>query len=106
VAACARERAAGGATGSEADGLPGRFTDGKPPRSAGDQAGPTALPVWLRLTRAGTTITAETSVDGSPWTPVGGAEVALTGPVEVGLAVTAHDFGELSNVTFDNVTVG
>ena len=47
-------------------------------------------PEWLRLTRAGSTVTAEVSADGSNWTPVGSAAVAALGsPVEVGMFVTS-----------------
>ncbi len=71
-----------------------------------DGPAPTTLPLWVRLTRAGTSVTAATSVDGVTWTPVGTAEVALSGSVEVGLAVTSHDAGERSTATFDGVSVG
>ncbi len=70
-----------------------------------DGPAPTTLPLWVRLTRAGTTVTALTSSDGVTWTPVGTTELAFAGPVEVGLAVTSHDAGERSTATFDGVAV-
>lgn len=71
-----------------------------------DGPAPVAFPVWLRLTRTGTSVAASTSTDGATWSPVGTVEVALAGPVEVGLAVTSHDSGERSTATFDNLGVG
>jgi len=44
-------------------------------------------PRWLRLTRAGDTLTGEESVDGAAWTRVGAAKLA--GTVEIGLFVTS-----------------
>jgi RHS repeat-associated protein len=73
------------------------------------QAG-VAGPVWLRLTRTGSTVTAERSTDGLAWTLVGtDATVGLpTGtPIYVGLAVTSHNVAAASTVTFTNaVTTG
>ena len=61
-------------------------------------------PVWLRLTRNNTTVTAEASFDGSNWITMG-SRSALDGPVLVGLALTSHDNTALATATFDNVTV-
>lgn len=61
----------------------------------GDVAGPTGAatatsPRWLRLTRAGQTVTAYTSADASTWTPVGSVRLArLTGTVQVGMFATS-----------------
>jgi len=44
-------------------------------------------PRWLRLTRAGDTLTGEESADGAAWSRVGTA--TLAGPVELGLFVTS-----------------
>ena len=60
-------------------------------------------PVWLRLTRNNTTVTAEASFDGSNWITMG--SMSLDGPALVGLAVTSHDQTALATATFDNVTV-
>jgi hypothetical protein len=60
----------------------------------------------VRLTRTNTTFTAYNSADGVNWTLIQSATLALTNTVYyVGLAVTAHDDGAISAVTFDNVTV-
>lgn len=60
---------------------------------------------WLKLTRAGSAITAYTSTDGTTWTQVGTTTIAMTDPVTVGLFVTSHNAGALSTSTFDNVSV-
>ncbi len=60
---------------------------------------------WLKLTRAGSTVTADTSADGSTWTQVGTTTISMTDPVTVGLFVTSHNAGSLNTSTFDNVSV-
>ena len=63
-------------------------------------------PVWLRLTRARTLITAEASFDGETWTVVGSEDVPVgTGEVLVGLALTSHDNTTLATAMFDNVSI-
>jgi hypothetical protein len=60
-------------------------------------------PVYLQVTRAGTTFSAATSSDGTTWTPVAGSVVsvpALTGTLLSGLAVTSHDATQVSTVVF------
>ena len=52
-------------------------------------------PRWLRLTRAGDTLTGEESADGASWTTVGTAKLA--GTVEIGLFVTSP-----SDLTVEN----
>lgn len=46
-------------------------------------------PRWLRLTRAGGTVTAEEYADGTGWRTVGTGPAPATGPVEIGLFVTS-----------------
>lgn len=60
---------------------------------------------WMKLTRAGDTITAYRSTDGLAWTPVGTTTLALGSNATIGLFVTSHDNTELSTVVFDHVTV-
>jgi subtilisin family serine protease/regulation of enolase protein 1 (concanavalin A-like superfamily) len=64
-----------------------------------------ALPKWLRLTRAGNTFTAEESSNGTSWTQVGTATLAVGASLQVGLAITSHNDGTLGTATFDNVSV-
>jgi subtilisin family serine protease len=61
-------------------------------------------PVWLRLVRSASTITASTSGDGVSWTTVGTQTVALGSSVYIGLAVTSHADGTLCTATIDNVS--
>jgi outer membrane protein assembly factor BamB len=66
------------------------------------------LPVYLRITRSGTTYSASTSPDGVTWKTIVGSTVAipaLGGTLLAGLAVTSHNNGALSTATFDTVTM-
>src|SRR5207237_1430729 len=50
-------------------------------------------PIYVRVTRAGTTYTAYTSTDGSTWTAFPGGSVtiaALSGTIDAGMAATSH----------------
>ena len=57
--------------------------------------------------RAGSTLTAYESSNGTTFTQLGTATTIsnLTGPVYVGLAVTSHVDGTNATALFDNVTV-
>jgi ABC-type transport system involved in multi-copper enzyme maturation permease subunit len=60
-----------------------------------DLAGSGGVPVWLRLTRTGATITAAESADGSRWTTVGTARLTgLPATAEVGLFATSPQYAE------------
>jgi hypothetical protein len=65
------------------------------------------VPAYLAVNRTGSTYTAYTSSDGTHWTPVAGSSVTLSmsGPVLAGMAVTSHNTGALSTVTFNTVSV-
>jgi hypothetical protein len=74
----------------------------------------TNVPVWLRLVRIGNIFHGYVARDTGggthgPWiamtTNDTGHTTALPSIVYVGLAVTAHNNGQVANVTFDNVTV-
>ncbi|GAA2613908.1 hypothetical protein Adu01nite_06510 [Paractinoplanes durhamensis] len=58
---------------------------------------------WLKLTRAGDTVTGFRSADGVTWTEIGTA--VLAGPATIGLFVSAHNGGALNTSTFDQVAV-
>ncbi len=84
-------------------------------------AGPATTPVWLRLTRTGSQITASRSDDGTTWHTVGTVRlVAPAATVQVGLYVasppktkikktlsetSADLIGTVSHATFDHVQV-
>jgi outer membrane protein assembly factor BamB len=64
------------------------------------------VPVYLEITRTGTTFSAFTSTDGNAWTVVPGSTVTiagLTGSLLRGFAVTSHDTSSLSTVDYDTV---
>jgi hypothetical protein len=72
-------------------------------------SGPTAtLPLYLKVTRVGSTFTTFTSTDGATWVQVAGSSITLSLPTTVlaGLAVTSHNFSALNSATFDGVQVG
>ena len=65
-----------------------------------------AAPRWVRLVRAGQTVTASVSTDGSTWIVVGQQAIALTQTVFAGLALSSHVAGQLATATFTSVAVG
>lgn len=71
----------------------------------------TGAPVWYRLTRAGTTVSAEISSDGVTWTSAGSSTVALGTNAYVGFfttsAASSSSNGQppSTKAIFDNVTV-
>ena len=79
-----------------------RTVTGGPSSSAGSFAAP--VPFWLRVTRAGNVFTAYRSPDGSTWTSMGTATIAMSASTFIGLAVCSHNDGVLCTSTFDNVT--
>jgi hypothetical protein len=65
-------------------------------------------PVYLQVSRTGTTYTASTSTDGVTWTPVPGSSQSLanlSGALLRGFAVTSHNTGAGSTVALDTVSV-
>jgi regulation of enolase protein 1 (concanavalin A-like superfamily) len=62
-------------------------------------------PRWVKLVRAGNTISGYESADGSTWTLVGTDTFAMNTTVLVGIAVSSHVAGTNATVAFDSVTV-
>ncbi|MCC7083683.1 MAG: hypothetical protein IT427_01605 [Pirellulales bacterium] len=60
---------------------------------------------YVRLTRAGNTITAAVSTDGMSWTTVDSQTVVMGSNVLIGLATTARNNLKLNTSTFTDVTV-
>jgi regulation of enolase protein 1 (concanavalin A-like superfamily) len=81
-----------------------RVTDGG--LSTNTSGGSGTAPEWVKLTRAGSTITASISADGVSWTVVGTDTISMPSAIDVGLAVSSHVDGTLATATFDHVTVG
>jgi regulation of enolase protein 1 (concanavalin A-like superfamily) len=70
-------------------------------------AGPAAIaPHWVRLERRGQTVLASTSTNGTSWTLVGQATVALGATAYAGVAVSSHRTGVLATAVFDGVSTG
>jgi regulation of enolase protein 1 (concanavalin A-like superfamily) len=65
----------------------------------------TTAPRWVKLTRAGNTITAFESADGATWSQVGSDTFQMGATVDIGLAVSSHLAGVLATATFDSVSV-
>jgi len=64
-----------------------------------------AAPVWLKLTRVGTTVAGLVSFDGSSWTQVGSTTLSVPAAANLGLVVTSHSVTQLNKATFDNVAI-
>ena len=63
-----------------------------------------AAPAWVRLARAGSTVTASVSADGATWTTIGSASFTPTSAL-TGLIVCSHTTSALSSATFDSVSL-
>ena len=65
-----------------------------------------AKPVWLRLTRSGSSLSAFTSTDGTTFTPHGVPQPLELSPLlQAGIFVSSRTDGTLAQATFDNVTL-
>ena len=62
-----------------------------------------ALPLWLKIERSGTNITAYTSTTGSNWQNAGTISPAMTDLNYIGFATTSHNNSALSEAVFDNI---
>jgi regulation of enolase protein 1 (concanavalin A-like superfamily) len=60
---------------------------------------------WLRLTRQGNKLTAETSANGKSWKPAGSTTMAMKKSALAGLAVCSHNSTTVSKATFDHVAL-
>ncbi len=62
-------------------------------------------PYWVRVTRVGNLFTGFTSPDGTTWTQIGTATIAMPSLVYVGLAASSGITTELNTATATNVSV-
>jgi regulation of enolase protein 1 (concanavalin A-like superfamily) len=62
-------------------------------------------PYWVRVTRVGNVFTGFTSPDGTTWTQIGTATIAMPSLVYVGLAASSGITSELNTATATNVSV-
>jgi len=68
--------------------------------------GNATAPLWLRLTRVGTTITSYSSPDGGTWQKIGSTTLSIGSSAYVGLAITSHRQGSAALAVLSQVTVG
>ena len=73
--------------------------------STSTAAGGGTAPYFVKLTRAGATITASISADGSSWTTVGSDTITMVSTIYVGLAVSSHVAGTVASATFTSTAV-
>ena len=71
----------------------------------GAQGWGVAAPQWVRLVRAGNTISAFTSIDRVNWTPRGSTTIMFSAEIYVGVAVTSHQNATLNTGVFEEVSV-
>jgi hypothetical protein len=70
---------------------------------------PGTAPMFLKVTRAGTTYTAYSSSDGTNWTLLPGSTVSLpnlSGVLLAGLAITSHNSGAVCTATLNTISIG
>ena len=69
-----------------------------------NNVGAYSFPVWIRLERSGTTITALQSIDGINWSNLGTTNPIMTGNDYIGVFITSHNNGALGEASFDNLS--
>ena len=68
-------------------------------------SGTGSIPVWVKVVRAGSTLTAYGSTNGSTWTTIGSTTISMTGTIYAGLATTSRVTSKTTTATFTNVAV-
>jgi beta-lactam-binding protein with PASTA domain/regulation of enolase protein 1 (concanavalin A-like superfamily) len=74
--------------------------------SIGTAGAVVSAPRWVKLTRSGNTITAFESANGTTWSTVGTATIALPATAFIGLAVSSHSATTRATATFQQVSIG
>jgi len=65
-----------------------------------------AAPQWVKIERnVSGAVTASYSADGSSWIQIGTESINMNIPMYIGLAVTAHNTGEVCEAKFSNVSI-
>jgi regulation of enolase protein 1 (concanavalin A-like superfamily) len=80
-----------------------RAGDGADAQTTGQT--PSPAPFWVRLVRAGDTLTGYASLDGRHWQPRGKATVPMAEDILLGLCVTSHRNDAVTEATVDSVEV-
>ncbi len=76
--------------------------------SANTDVADVAIPCWVRLTRTGSTFTAQQSADGATWTEIvvsPALEILMAANVYIGLAVCSHDATIVTAAEFSNLSM-
>lgn len=73
--------------------------------TASTRLGGIVAPQWLRLTRAGNTITAYVSTNGTAWRKIDSRTVVMSASLNIGLAVTSRKGGVLCRSTISGTMV-
>jgi endonuclease/exonuclease/phosphatase family metal-dependent hydrolase/regulation of enolase protein 1 (concanavalin A-like superfamily) len=73
--------------------------------SSDTDGGAGTAPGFVRITRAGNVFTAYRSSDGTTWTRVGSATIAMASTIYVGLAVTSHADRTAATARYSHVAV-
>ncbi|MEN6336319.1 MAG: LamG-like jellyroll fold domain-containing protein [Phycisphaerales bacterium] len=60
-------------------------------------------PYWVKIERAGSTLSGSTSADGKTWTLMSQAVIEMTDPVLIGVCVTSHQAGEERTYQFEGI---
>jgi hypothetical protein len=84
--------------------LAARTETGKPAQMQGMSIS-VNLPIWLRLTRYGTSISVATSSDGTEWDPILQKSLKIADNPLVGLFVDSHKDNALAKAVFDQVSL-
>jgi hypothetical protein len=87
----------------------GLYFDRRPSVSAGTVSmwgGGGVGPMWVKLSRKGTTVTAYRSIDGTTWTNLGAQTMPLSEPYYMGIVVSSSDSSRLGRANLDGVTAG
>jgi regulation of enolase protein 1 (concanavalin A-like superfamily) len=74
-------------------------------RTAHTAAGWGTAPVWLKLERKGSTLTASYSADRTSWTLIGSETISMSGTVYAGIALTSHTPWEYAYADFADVSL-
>ena len=73
--------------------------------TTGASGGVVTLPYWVRVVRAGNTITSYKGANGASWSKVNSGTITMASQITIGLAVSSARTNSSATATFDNVTV-
>jgi regulation of enolase protein 1 (concanavalin A-like superfamily) len=62
-------------------------------------------PIWLKVERRGSTVTASYSGDGASWTQIGSDTISMASTVYAGLALASHTSWAYASADFSNVSM-